>query len=216
MQLFDVTLGSYLNQHSLCIFRPTCGNALALEHNGDLYACDHYVEPEYLLGNIKDIHMVELVASEQQRQFGQHKQDSLPQYCRDCEVLHQCNGGCPRNRFINTPTGEPNLNYLCAGYKLFFNHVDRPMKIMANLLRQNRAPAELMNLYATEDAERKQLYSNVGRNSSRQKIKIGEINDPCPCGSGKVEKSSNSATARKDELESALASVGSATACLDK
>ncbi|MCP4360442.1 MAG: anaerobic sulfatase maturase [Chloroflexi bacterium] len=177
VQLFDVTLGSYVGQHHLCIFSPTCGNALALEHTGDLYACDHYVEPNYLLGNIKETHMIELIASDKQRQFGQDKMASLPPYCLDCNVRFACHGGCPRNRFITTPTGEPGLNYLCAGYKLFFKHVDRPMKIMANLLRQNRYADEIMKLYATEDkVAASTQFANVGRN------------DPCPCGSGKKYK----------------------------
>jgi uncharacterized protein len=176
VQLFDVTLGSYVGQHNLCIFAPTCGNALALEHNGDLYSCDHYVEPAYLLGNIKETHLIELIASDTQRQFGQDKLDTLPRYCRDCEVRFACHGGCPRNRFIETPDGEAGLNYLCAGYKLFFNHVDRPMRLMADLLRQNRAPAEIMQWYAAEDARRLQQFAGAKRN------------DPCPCGSGKKFK----------------------------
>jgi uncharacterized protein len=173
VQLFDTTLGAYFEQHSLCIFSPTCGNALALEHNGDLYSCDHYVEPDFLLGNIQETHMIELVASDQQRQFGQHKLDSLPQYCRDCEVRFACHGGCPRNRFIETPDGEAGLNYLCAGYKLFFNHVNRPMQIMANLLRQGRYADEVMGILAQEQ---RALYAGIGRN------------DPCPCGSGRKFK----------------------------
>jgi uncharacterized protein len=177
VQMFDVTLGSHVGQHSLCIFSPTCGNALAIEHTGDLYSCDHYVEPDYLLGNIKDKHIIELVASDQQRQFGRDKMDTLPQYCIDCDVRYACHGGCPRNRFINTPSGEPGLNYLCAGYMSFFRHVQRPMKIMADLLRQNRAPAEIMQLYAAEDRKRiENIFTNTGRN------------DPCPCGSGKKFK----------------------------
>ncbi len=174
VQLFDATLASHVGQHSLCIFSPTCGNALALEHTGDLYACDHYVEPEYLLGNIKETHMIELIASDKQRAFGQDKLDSLPQYCLDCEVRFACHGGCPRNRFISTPDGEAGLNYLCAGYKLFFNHVDRPMKTMVDLLQQNRYADEIMGMYAAEDEAK---FANVGRN------------DPCPCGSGKKFKS---------------------------
>ena len=183
VQMFDVALGSWTGQHSLCIFSPTCGNALALEHNGDLYSCDHYVEPDYLLGNIKETHMIELIASDQQRQFGLDKMESLPGYCRECEVRFACHGGCPRNRFINTPpseaapNGEPGLNYLCAGYKAFFNHVDKPMQIMAGLLRRGRPPAEIMAWYASEDAKKlKESYDDVGRN------------DPCPCGSGKKFK----------------------------
>lgn len=150
VQIFDTTLGAHLGQYSLCIFAPTCGNALALEHNGDLYSCDHYVEPDYLLGNIQETHMIELVASDKQRQFGRDKQETLPRYCRECEVRFACNGGCPRNRFSRTPDGEAGLNYLCAGYKLFFKHVERPMKIMANLLRQGRYADEILQLYAPE------------------------------------------------------------------
>jgi uncharacterized protein len=176
VQMFDVTLGSFVGQHNLCIFSPTCGNALALEHNGDLYACDHYVEPDYLLGNIQDTHMLELVASDKQRQFGQDKQATLPQYCRDCEVRFACHGGCPRNRFITTPDGEPGLNYLCADYKAFFQHVAPPMNHMVTLLQQQRPPAEIMALYAQQDREREALFAQTKRN------------EPCPCGSGKKFK----------------------------
>jgi uncharacterized protein len=150
VQTFDVALGSWLGQHNLCIFSPTCGNAVALEHSGDLYSCDHYVEPGYLLGNIRETPMGELVASPKQRAFGQHKLDSLPKYCRECEVLFACYGECPRNRFITTPDGEPGLNYLCAGYKLFFNHIDPAMKTMAGLLRQGRFADEIMQLPNTQ------------------------------------------------------------------
>ncbi|MCL4262055.1 MAG: anaerobic sulfatase maturase [Anaerolineae bacterium] len=146
VQLFDTALGAHVGQYSLCIFAPTCGNALALEHNGDLYSCDHYVEPDYLLGNIQQTHMIELVASDKQRQFGRDKQETLPRYCRECEVRFACNGGCPRNRFIHTPDGEDGLNYLCAGYKLFFNHTHRPMQMMADLLRQGRYADEIMQM----------------------------------------------------------------------
>ncbi len=152
VQMFDVTLGAHVGEFSLCIFSPTCGNALAIEHNGDLYSCDHYVEPDYLLGNIQETHMLELVASQKQRKFGQDKMDTLPKYCQECEVRYACHGGCPRNRFIETPDGEPGLNYLCAGYKQFFNHVERPMQMMANLLRQGGAPAGIMSWYQKHDA----------------------------------------------------------------
>jgi uncharacterized protein len=152
VQTFDVALGSWLGQHNLCIFSPTCGNALALEHNGDLYSCDHYVEPGYLLGNIRQTHMNRLAASDQQCKFGQDKFDTLPRYCRDCDVLFACYGECPRNRFITTPDGEPGLNYLCAGYKQFFKHIDKPMKIMADLLRKGRFADEIMQLDASQEA----------------------------------------------------------------
>jgi len=97
----------------MCIFAETCGGALALEHNGDLYSCDHFVEPGYRLGNIQQAHMLELIASDTQRQFGLAKRDTLPRYCRECPVRFACHGECPKDRFINTPDGEPGLNY-CA------------------------------------------------------------------------------------------------------
>jgi len=146
VQTFDVALGSWVGQHNLCIFSPTCGDAVALEHNGDLYSCDHYVEPEYRLGNICETPIGALVASPRQRAFGQHKLDSLPKYCRECSVLFACYGECPRNRFILAPDGEPGLNYLCAGYKRFFNHINPAMNTMAGLLRQNRFADEIMQL----------------------------------------------------------------------
>ena len=113
--------------------------------------------------------MLELVASQQQRQFGLDKRETLPRYCRDCDVRFACHGGCPKDRFKTTPDGEPGLNYLCAGFKDFFHHVDRPMRVMAQLLTQGRAPAEITRLYAEEDARR-------GRN------------DRCTCGSGRKWK----------------------------
>lgn len=147
VQMFDVALASWHGEPgALCIFSETCGLALALEHNGDLYSCDHYVEPDYLLGNIVETPMIELIASDKQRAFGNAKRDTLPQYCRDCEVRFACHGGCPRNRFISTPVGDDGLNYLCAGYKAFFNHVDPAMKLMSRLLGKNRAPSEIVRL----------------------------------------------------------------------
>jgi uncharacterized protein len=177
VQMFDVALGAWVGQPgAVCVFAPTCGNALAIEHNGDLYSCDHFVEPDYLLGNIKDTHMIELVASEAQRKFGQDKMDTLPRYCQECEVRFACHGGCPKNRFIETPDGESGLNYLCAGYKAFFNHVDRPMRIMAELLRRNRAPAEIVQVLAAEEAQMQAALAKAERN------------DPCPCDSGRKFK----------------------------
>lgn len=174
VQLFDVALGAWLGQPGgLCIFAPTCGRALALEHNGDLYSCDHFVEPRYRLGNIQTDHLVDLVAAEPQQQFGQMKQTTLPGYCRRCPVLFACHGGCPKNRFIHTPNGEPGLNYLCAGYKAFFSHINQPMTMMAQLIRQNRPPTEIMRTMAEADeAARQHAFNTAGRN------------DPCPCGSG--------------------------------
>jgi len=168
VQLFDVTLGAHVGQHSLCIFSPTCGQALALEHTGDLYSCDHFVEPDYLLGNIQDRHMIELVSSDQQRKFGQDKLDTLPKYCQECEVRYACHGGCPRNRFIETPDGESGLNYLCAGYKLFFNHVEAPMQMMADLLRRGRFADEIMSQYSKQDTKKRKKRRR--RSSKRKRI----------------------------------------------
>ncbi|HEY9648014.1 MAG TPA: anaerobic sulfatase maturase [Chroococcidiopsis sp.] len=147
IQHFDAALANWVGvSPSVCIFSKTCGTALALEHNGDLYSCDHFVEPDYKLGNIQDTHMLELIASDRQRQFGQDKLETLPQYCLDCEVRFACHGGCPKNRFTETPDGAAGLNYLCAGYKAFFTHIDKPMGMMAALLRQGRYADEVMEL----------------------------------------------------------------------
>jgi len=147
VQVFDVSLAAWAGEPpGLCIFAPVCGSALVLEHNGDLYSCDHFVEPRYLLGNIRERPMIELASFEKQRRFGRSKLDTLPGYCRACDVRFACNGGCPKDRFIETPDGEPGLNYLCAGYRAFFRHIDRPMRVMASLLRQGRAPAEIMEM----------------------------------------------------------------------
>lgn len=149
IQHFDAALANWVGvQPGVCIFSKTCGTALALEHNGDLYSCDHFVEPDYKLGNIQETHMIELIASEKQYQFGQAKFDSLPNYCHNCEVRFACNGGCPKNRFIETPDGEAGLNYLCVGYKAFFTHINQPMTMMAELLRQGRYADEVMQLLA--------------------------------------------------------------------
>ena len=174
---FDGALAGWLGMAgTVCIFGPTCGLGMALEHNGDLYSCDHFVEPDYYLGNILKTSMIDLVGSEKQRRFGQDKKDSLPRYCRECEVLHIWNGECPKNRFLETPDGEPGLNYLCAGYKAFFKHADKPMRVMADLLRRKRPASEVMVVLAREEADLKTKLAKAGRN------------DPCPCGSGKKVK----------------------------
>jgi uncharacterized protein len=177
VQMFDVALANWYGEPpSLCIHSETCGVALALEHTGDLYSCDHFVEPRYKLGNIRMTHMLELISSPKQRQFGLDKRESLPQYCLDCDVRFACHGGCPKDRFITTLDGDPGLNYLCAGYKEFFHHVDRPMRFMVERLRRGEAPSEIVRLYASEDASR-------GRN------------DPCTCGSGRKWKHCHGARA---------------------
>ena len=145
VQLFDTALGNWMGLgSSLCVFAEKCGAALAIEHNGDLYSCDHYVYPRYKLGNVMNQSLGAMVNSPSQLKFGNDKFDSLPKYCRQCEVRFACNGECPKHRFISTPDGDPGLNYLCAAYKKFFTHIDPHMKTMEKLLRQNRAPAEIM------------------------------------------------------------------------
>jgi uncharacterized protein len=112
------------------------------------------------------------VVSDRQRTFGLAKRDTLPEYCRQCEVRFVCNGGCPKNRFITTPDGESGLNYLCAGYRAFFNHVDAPMRFMANELAHQRPPANIMFALHQQDQAMQAAFASAGRN------------DPCPCGSG--------------------------------
>lgn len=154
VQHFDTALANWYGEPpGVCIFSETCGAAVALEHNGDVYSCDHFVEPDYLLGNITETSLGELVNSARQVEFGRDKRDSLPEFCRECDVRFACNGGCPKNRFTSTPDGEPGLNYLCEGYKHFFHHVDESMRIMCDLLRQGRAPSELPRVLASRAAE---------------------------------------------------------------
>ena len=160
VQMFDVALANWHGEPpSLCIHSETCGTALALEHNGDLYSCDHFVEEGYRLGNIIETPMADLVASDQQRAFGLAKRSRLPAFCRSCDVRFACHGGCPKDRFVTTPDGEPGLNYLCAGYKAFFHHVDEPMRQMSALLAQGRAPVELMFRYRPTVEPRKTTWS---------------------------------------------------------
>lgn len=148
VQIFDVALAAWVGERpGLCIFEPTCGLALAIEHNGDVYACDHYVEPNALLGNIHQTSLAELVVSPKQIAFGQDKQKKLPRFCRECKVLFICNGGCPKNRIRKTPDGAEGLNYLCSGYKAFFTHIDRPMRMMADLIRSGRPASEVMKKF---------------------------------------------------------------------
>jgi uncharacterized protein len=186
VQIFDVALAAWSGQRpGLCVFEETCGTALAMEHNGDVYSCDHFVEPRHKLGNMNLIPLADLVASDQQRQFGLDKRDTLPHMCRECDVRFVCNGGCPKNRLLTTPDGEPGLNFLCAGYMAFFRHIDRPMRLMAAELRAGRPPANVMLILAREKAQRARQFATVGRN------------DPCPCGSGRKFKNCCGSPARR-------------------
>jgi len=176
VQIFDVALASWLGKEpSLCVFRETCGAALAIEHNGDLYSCDHFVYPENKLGNILETPLEILVNSPQQHLFGLDKRQKLPRYCRECEVRFACNGECPKRRFMRTPDGEAGLNYLCSSYKMFFRHIDPYMQFMASELRHGRAPANVMAWARQQD-------SVTPRNHEPGR------NDPCTCGSGKKYK----------------------------
>ena len=150
--MFDVALAAWTGQAGvLCIFAETCGAAMALEHNGDLYSCDHYVEPRHLLGNVMDTALAELAGTTTQQVFGRAKAATLPRYCKECEVRFVCNGGCPKNRILKTPDGEPGLNYLCEGYRSFFNHVDKAMRYMAAALGIGQPPAGIMEGFAAEN-----------------------------------------------------------------
>lgn len=175
VQIFDVSLEMWTGREaSLCVFRRQCGTALAIEHCGDVYSCDHFVYPQNRLGNIMESALEALASSDQQRRFGEAKESALPRYCRECDVRFACNGECPKHRFLTTPDGEPGLNYLCAGYKIFFRHIDPAMRFMAAELAANRPPANVMQAIAAQEA--RAAMAETGRN------------DPCPCRSGKKFK----------------------------
>ena len=169
VQIFEEAARTAFNQeHSLCIFRPTCGDIPVIEHNGDFYSCDHFVDVEHCLGNIKEIPLVELLESPAQRAFGKAKLETLPRYCQQCEVRAMCNGECPKNRFLRTPDGEAGLNYLCAGYKRFFTHCQPFVTEVAAQWERQNLEQQIPKAQATND---------------RKSLKPGR-NDPCPCGSG--------------------------------
>jgi uncharacterized protein len=174
VQTFEAALANWMGLPSsgLCVSNETCGLGMAIEHNGDLYSCDHFVEPNYKLGNVADTDMIEMVSSDQQRQFGRDKLETLPAQCLSCDVRFACHGECPKNRFTITADGDPGLNYLCAGFYKFFTHVDHPMKILASLMQAGRPAAEVMPILAKEAADLEAAVARAGRN------------DLCPCGGG--------------------------------
>ena len=150
INIFDATLANWVGvAPGLCTMAKHCGHAGVMEHNGDVYSCDHFVFPEYKLGNIHEQSLVEMMYSERQRRFGRAKADSLPTQCRECQWLNACHGECPSNRFIHTANGEPGLNYLCEGYRQYFSHVAPYMDVMKRLLGEKRPPAEIMDMLAT-------------------------------------------------------------------
>jgi uncharacterized protein len=163
-------------QPDLCTLQETCGRALALEHNGDVYTCDRFIAPGYHLGNLKVEGLAELASSEQQFQFGLAKRDSLPACCYQCQVRFVCNGGCPKNRVLHTPDGEPGLNYLCEGYLDFFNYTGPAMKFILDELEANRSPANIMHFIAEQNALQQMMLAQI------------EPDSPCPCGSGLMYK----------------------------
>ena len=145
VQLFDSTLANWVGeQPGVCTMARTCGHAGVMEFNGDVYTCDHFVFPEYKLGNIKEKTLVEMMYSHREQDFGSAKLETLPSQCRNCRYLFACNGGCPKNRFVRTADGEPGLNYLCEGYYKFFDHVAPAMDFMKRELLARRAPANIM------------------------------------------------------------------------
>ncbi len=181
VQLFDVTLANWVGENpGLCIFSEQCGNALVMEHNGDVYSCDHYVYPEFLLGNVGEKSLSEMLMSDEQFAFGSKKLQSLPQYCIDCEYRFACHGECPKHRFETTPDGEFGLNYLCKAYKMIFEHMHPYMQFMGDELKKQRPPANVMQWVQKMDDKK------TGK-VPPSKIVIGR-NDPCICGSGKKFK----------------------------
>jgi uncharacterized protein len=184
VQIVEEAVRAWLGlEPALCLYRRQCGRAVVLEHNGDLYSCDHFVEPEFKLGNIHVRPLVELANADQQVRFGEAKESTLPPYCLQCEVRFACNGGCPKNRFIHTPDGEPGLNYLCAGYRKFFGHIDPYMKMIVDELKHNRPAANVMHRLNAERRAKRYPPS-----ASRPAGGPPSRNEPCPCGSGKKYK----------------------------
>ena len=178
VNIFDVSLGVWSGMKpGLCVFARRCGQAVAMEHDGSIYSCDHYVYPSHFLGNVMEKPLEEMINSPMQIKFGNDKRDTLPEDCKECEYLFACNGGCPKHRFISTPDGESGLNYLCAGYKNFFRHIDPAMCKMALFVQYGHPAANIMK----KERDLAMKRNTEGRGG------LGR-NDPCPCGSGKKFK----------------------------
>ncbi|MGL6259016.1 anaerobic sulfatase maturase [Vibrio sp. WXL210] len=175
VNMFESTLSAWCGEPTgLCVLSPTCGHNFALESSGDLYSCDHYVYPEFRLGNIHESSILQMNNSDKAITFGRDKHDKLTDQCKTCPFRPTCNGGCPKHRFITSASGEPRHNYLCEGYHAFFQHSAQRMQIMSGLVKQGRSPAELSLMLAQQKMQRQN--HSAGRN------------DPCPCGSGKKYK----------------------------
>jgi len=155
-------LTAWLGEPSpVCIFSKTCGRAVAIEHDGSVFACDHYVYPEYRLGDVLHDELGAMVERSVASGFGPHKESTLPRYCQQCEVKQACWGGCPKHRFATTPEGEPGLHYLCPGYKKFFRHIRQYLRPMATLMQHNLPVSLIMQAI---DAP---LSINISQTSSR-------------------------------------------------
>ena len=188
VQQFEQTLAGVLGlPATLCVFSKTCGRALAIEHDGSFYSCDHFVYPEYKLGNLRDRTLRQMVESDAQKKFGSDKYDSLPRYCRRCDYLSLCYGECPKNRFIRTPDGEEGLNYLCAGLKIYFAHVTPLMSRMAREIASGREAAGIMLALQQAEAGGARPAPSAA-SAPRARARPPRPNEPCPCGSGKKFK----------------------------
>jgi uncharacterized protein len=145
VQLFDITLGNWCGvPPTLCAFGEVCGDGLVVEHNGDVYSCDHFVYPEYRLGNITDNELVAMYRSSEQQAFGRDKRDALPLECKRCNYYFLCRGECPKHRFEYAKNGEPYMNVLCEGYKMFFRHTDPYMRYMKTLIEKGEPASKVM------------------------------------------------------------------------
>ena len=187
VQHFDLMLGMVMGQPStLCVHAERCGRAMALEHNGDLYSCDHFVFPQNQLGNIAEQTLAAMVDGPQQQGFGRDKSDGLPRDCRECPFLRLCRGGCPAHRIRRTADGEGGLNYLCAGYREFFARTIPSLEAMAACLGAG-LPACDYERFVKRDAGSGATDTGPGRNA------------PCPCGSGRKYKRCCGRSGRKNE-----------------
>ncbi|SHJ10679.1 uncharacterized protein SAMN05444000_10558 [Shimia gijangensis] len=147
VQYFDTQLGLWLGRGSnICVFAENCGNGLAMEHDGSLYSCDHYVYPEYKLGNLNETHLRDMLWTDRQQQFGRDKSEALTKQCKSCSFRFACNGGCPKHRFALARDGESGLDYFCESHTMFFRHAGDRMKDMVRLVNAGRAPAEAAKL----------------------------------------------------------------------
>lgn len=147
VNLFDSTLANWCGvEGGCCAYSETCGLNAVVEHNGDVYPCDHFVYPNYKLGNLSDTSIYEMMTSDEMTRFGINKRNMLPEKCLKCDFLFACHGECPKHRFDKTDDGEPGLNYLCDGYKLFYSHVQPYMDVMKELLLKQRSPSDIMRI----------------------------------------------------------------------